>query len=105
MTCEPVFTLRMRSIDRIPEEEHCTLTVLLQISSTVMFGLLKQYIHPTPEYLIFKQVFRYCKAMNDKQVISKVYTIFSYSGIRSIERALTRLQGMVFQSRIKITQG
>ena len=96
----------MRSIDRIPEDEHCILTVLLQISSTVMFGPLKQYIHPTSEYLIFRQLIRYCKAMNDKQVIAKVYTTFSYSGnIRSIEHALTRLQGMVVHSRIKITQG
>ena len=99
MTCEQVFTLRVRSIDRIPEEEHCTPTVLLQISSTVM------YIHQTSEYLIFKQLFRYCNAMNDRQVISEVYTTFSYSSVRSIEHALTRPQGMVVQSRIKITQG
>ena len=105
MTCERVFTLRVRSIDRIPEEEHCTPTVLLQISSTVMFGPLKQYIHQTSEYLIFKQLFRYCNAMNDRQVISEVYTTFSYSSVRSIEHALTRPQGMVVQSRIKITQG
>ena len=100
-----MFTLRVRSIDRIPEEEHCTPTVLLQISSTVMFGPLKQYIHQTSEYLIFKQLFRYCNAMNDRQVISEVYTTFSYSSVRSIEHALTRPQGMVVQSKIKITQG
>ena len=57
------FKLNMHLIDRIPEYEYAK--VLLQISCTMVFGLLNCYIH---EYFYFKQISSYCKAINAKMI-------------------------------------
>ena len=75
----------MHLIDRIPEYEYTK--VLLQISCTMIFGLLNCYIHGNIFISSRFQLLQSNKCKNDR-VILRVYSYYCYSGIRSTEHTI-----------------